>query len=1133
LAGFSLYHSAKFYVYRTIVARTHGRVPYANLKLTVFPLGLKANGVRDFPLKIDNLVSFRRLNVTMPFRSLLTPQKWLDVELENPRFDLQDDILKSGKPRAKSPVTLRRIDIVDGTLFFHSGRSRVVLRHFNLRSGLSGEDRHLRLEAPMLQGETPLEGEVVVAAGPVWAEGKLTDEGVRISQFQWQTRPFTLKGSGRIQKGEGAAFAVHFLGDPQEQLTPLLDQFSPTGRFAAAITIAAPPAAPVDVKADISAAMFSIQRETFQNLNGHLHWDSRERAIGVKLGFSAQGLPATLDVQAGHGPTRLEIHNVPAGAISRLVDIAGSVPVGGTVRAAQIVFPRKRIEVVADLDPTPPPEASPATSREVLFARGRVSFQKDKPAKRLHFSTAGLLTPAGKIDLEGTGLPGALDLQVACQLEKSEEFAPIARYYLGIELAPWKLTGGRGRLGLTYRRREKQTRISSRFSLEDFASSGVGIRRLDGTVETTSGRTRGEFAASAPGLNGTAVLSSHPGETRIDFHLAQGEMKALGKVLALGLDASGPVQGDFTYLHHRQPLPLITGTFSSPGGTLSGFYLNRLTGRLSTDTKVVRISDLAFAYHQGTGRGELEIDFGRKSFRIDAGIHQIDLHDFHSEVRGKMDLVARSSGRFNQDPLSVGIQLENVSYYRDRPFSVRATADFLTDFDDFTLTSRGEIINLTGRSPLAVDLIKKGKTYTSRYTLTLHDLDLLIPWRNNSGTMQLLGQAKGEEGGQWHHEGTAILTGPVLSIPNFPHSLDKFSGLISFVDGKLTLQSLKGELGGGTVTGSGHGEMTGGALKSLYLNLIGRGMTIYPLDRANGKVDADLTLKQVQARTILSGNLNFSSAVWERDLAEGVSFYSGPQSLAPSEAGPFDKLEFDIHMSGADEVWMNNSFGKIKGRFNLHLTGRRDNPMIQGSIEGVKGEIYFSDRVFQLLKGRLTFNNPFRIDPLIQLETEAFVQNYRIRFTVNGTASHPHPEFSSSPPLPPADILALISLGELFKRSGSSEVSSQISSATFLTGMLTNEIKNRTHKFLGLDLLRIDAMFTGQASINTSRLTIGKAITKDLIVVYSTNLSPSRQDSPRQEIIYMQYQLSPSISLIGMKNEEGKLSFDIHFRRRD
>ena len=173
------------------------------------------------------------------------------------------------------------------------------------------------------------------------------------------------------------------------------------------------------------------------------------------------------------------------------------------------------------------------------------------------------------------------------------------------------------------------------------------------------------------------------------------------------------------------------------------------------------------------------------------------------------------------------------------------------------------------------------------------------------------------------------------------------------------------------------------------------------------------------------------------------------------------------------------------------------------------------------------FNNNFFIDPLIHIESEAFIQNYRIRFDIRGSASRAKPELVSSPPLPPQDILALISLGEVFKRSGSTEISSQQGSTAMVTTKLTEEIKNRANKLLGINLLRIDPVLSGQSAVDTSRLTIGKTISKDLVVVYSTNLSTSRQ-----EILYLQYQLSPAISLIAMRNEEGRYSLDLRLRSR-
>ena len=99
---------------------------------------------------------------------------------------------------------------------------------------------------------------------------------------------------------------------------------------------------------------------------------------------------------------------------------------------------------------------------------------------------------------------------------------------------------------------------------------------------------------------------------------------------------------------------------------------------------------------------------------------------------------------------------------------------------------------------------------------------------------------------------------------------------------------------------------------------------------------------------------------------------------------------------------MENSFGTITGKFDLRLTGNKDFPMLTGFIESHSGKLNFSDKKFDLIKARIEFNNKFVIDPQINIESEAFIKDYRIKFNIKGTMSHIKPELQSNPPLPPA-----------------------------------------------------------------------------------------------------------------------------------
>ncbi len=112
--------------------------------------------------------------------------------------------------------------------------------------------------------------------------------------------------------------------------------------------------------------------------------------------------------------------------------------------------------------------------------------------------------------------------------------------------------------------------------------------------------------------------------------------------------------------------------------------------------------------------------------------------------------------------------------------------------------------------------------------------------------------------------------------------------------------------------------------------------------------------------------------------------FSTRSELSTAESRIREMLQLDIGLSG-DNIQMSNSLGRIRGKFKLRLTGNANFPILNGTCEGSQGEIYFSDRSFNLLKAKLVFNNNLIIDPLITIESEAFIQNYRIRFDIRGS----------------------------------------------------------------------------------------------------------------------------------------------------
>ena len=252
-----------------------------------------------------------------------------------------------------------------------------------------------------------------------------------------------------------------------------------------------------------------------------------------------------------------------------------------------------------------------------------------------------------------------------------------------------------------------------------------------------------------------------------------------------------------------------------------------------------------------------------------------------------------------------------------------------------------------------------------------------------------------------------------------------------------------------------------------------------------------------------------------------------PSSKSRSEPGFFDDLSLNIRVKADDNAWIENSLGRAKGRFDLTIAGNVYSLILLGDIEMLEGNVYFQDRKFRILKGLVSFFNPSVIEPYLNFKGETYIKNYRVTFSLSGFVDHLNPEFSSSPPLPPEDVLALLTLGEAFKRTYYYDTSTQLSTASLLSFQLSEEAEKRAESWLSIDRFRIDPFVLGSSAEMTARLTIGKKISRNFFILYSTNLT-----SQREEIARLEWELTNDFSVVGTRDEKGRFSIDVKIHKR-
>jgi hypothetical protein len=1121
----SSYTGIKLYIFNRINQEIPGRIGFSDLSIRIFPLGFRVKNINRIPLKNRNLISFKSFSLEIPFWSLFSHSKEVTLIIENPRILFNKSLFDQTRNSTGSTAgfRIRAIKITDGELLYVSRKLTVNLMHFNLDSVQFPNYTSYQLESPFLKVAFPIEKKKVTIEGNLVTKLKQHQDEIKINQFLWSTNDFRVNAHGRIFfESKGMTLDAFVQGNPEKILRPLLEKLAISGLTYGNARITMDKNQKLSVIGRFNARNFSSGGQPFSDLQGRAAWDNVSDNLKINAYFLDRQYRTNLKIDTVGNKTKLLGFNFSGNSLSKAIDIYKDVPLGGIVEKGDILVEGKIISGTVQLKPQPD-----ATTD--FNVKGQVQFRYDLRKKQINFQSDNLAGEFGRVSLTGEVIvpEKRIDLTLQSGISEMGEVNKYSKYFIDLDISPWKLRQGKGSFSLNFKKRRSTTHFTASMDIKNFFSNGQPINQLKGTINGENETVNGTFSVSDGSLNGNASLFLQDGNIKIDFHQVNGEARKILSILDIDIPLQGPVKGDFSYTHTKgETLPLVEGNFFSD--RMEAYYLHfkRFTGKLRSNLEYINLRDIKYSCYGGSGNAGMFIDFKNRNFSISGKAKDIRVKQINREFRGTGKIEFSGQGDFLSTPIKIKYQINDFYYYRDRTCNITGQANVKTDFSDFNVVTIGFVHHNKQKTPFNITLTKTADQYSGIFKTHLKDINYLLPWKNNQGSMTLEGQIKTEETGKISFQGLALFQGDILVFPNFPHTLKDFKALVTFKDLNFTLSSLKGNLANGTIKSNGFLAIENNKIKDLQVNLEGSQMNLYLIDKTSGTVNADLNLTYINHKLLLQGNLHILSMLWERELDEGIKFYTQPQSTK-ADTRVLNLLNFDINLIGRENIRMVNSFGNINCSCDLRLTGDYTFPIITGKIEAKEGVVFFSDKTFNLIKGKMVFNNKFQIDPLIDLQSEAFIKNYRIRFNIRGPLSRVKPEFQSSPPLPPQDILALISLGELFKRPTSTELSSQITTTGMITTKLTESLKKRVKKIFGIDLLKIDPLINGTSVEGESRVSVGKAISKDLIIVYSTNISTSRQ-----EILYLLYQVSPSISIIGMRNEEGRYSIDIRFRKR-
>ena len=369
-----------------------------------------------------------------------------------------------------------------------------------------------------------------------------------------------------------------------------------------------------------------------------------------------------------------------------------------------------------------------------------------------------------------------------------------------------------------------------------------------------------------------------------------------------------------------------------------------------------------------------------------------------------------------------------------------------------------------------------------------------------------------------------------LSFEDVPNGLSQLHGTLEFNQDRLEVKSLTALSGGGPLSLGGYLAYQQGIYADL--SVTGSGVRIrYPAG-VSSLADMTLHLQGAQTNLRLSGDVLITRFTISPDLDfAALAQASAVETMAPPDA-PSNHIRLDVHVLSSPQLNFQNAYAKLAGDVDLRLRGTVATPSLQGRVSITEGNAIIAGTRYELQRGDISFTNPVRIEPLIDLSASARVEDYDITLSLHGTPDKLAVSYRSDPPLPESDVVALLALGRtqnqqrIYTQQQEQALSNPTTDA-LLGGALNASVSSRVQKLFGAGSVKVDPNYLGPFGNSTSRIIVEEQLGRYVTLTYATDVNTTGQQLLQAEIA-----INRHVSLLVARDESGVFSMVVKATRR-
>jgi translocation and assembly module TamB len=385
--------------------------------------------------------------------------------------------------------------------------------------------------------------------------------------------------------------------------------------------------------------------------------------------------------------------------------------------------------------------------------------------------------------------------------------------------------------------------------------------------------------------------------------------------------------------------------------------------------------------------------------------------------------------------------------------------------------------------------------------------------------------------------GQLELRNATVNYLNLPNGISNANGLVMFNGNSASIRNLTGESGGGKLTMAGFVSFRQGlrfGLRSSAEHVrirVQQGMSVV--------VDANLNLTGTTQSSLATGTVTINQVNYSPKSDFGsILTRAAPPVQSPSAPSPIlEGMKLDINVRTSPSVSVQASLAQnLQIEADLRIRGTASQPGALGRINISEGQLTFFGTTYIVNSGTISFFNPLRIEPNLNINLETQASGVNVTLTVSGPVDNMKLSYTSDPPLQFQEIVSLLASGRTptsdptllaTQPSQPPQTFEQMGQSALVTKALAEPVAGQLQRVFGVSQLKIDPTFVSGSDLPQARLTLQQRISNNVTFTYVTALNSSNT-----QIIQAEWAFDQQWSALATRDQNGIVTLNLFYKKQ-